>query len=276
VLNRALALAEMELLHSNASSIDVTDAPARYRRDGYAVLGRVASDEALAAMRARADDLMLGRVTYDGLFFQHDTESGRYEDLEYGRGWQGPSPNYRKVEKLEKDPLFAAWIANAFFERVARAWIPDDDVVIYRAALFNKRARGGTILPFHQDGGKFWGLTRDPDLQVWTALDDAGDDAGCVEIVPGSHVHGLATPLGGIVPQNVIEASGNESRIVKLPAKAGDTILIHNHAWHRSGLNHSDSPRRAVTVCYMPGSVRCLRTKRAPRTFHRVFDSSRE
>jgi hypothetical protein len=262
-----------DLLHPDASSIDIDDALARYDRDGYALLGRVASDAVIEAMRARADDLMLGRVTYDGLFFQHDTQSGRYEDLEYGRGWQGPSPNYRKVEKLEKDPIFAAWIDNPLFERIARARIPRDtgDVVIYRAALFNKRAQGGTILPFHQDGGKFWGLSRDPELQIWTALDDAGEDAGCVEIVPGTHAAGLATPLGGVVPKDVIERSGYESRVIKVPARAGDAMLIHNYVWHRSGLNRTDEPRRAVTVCYMSESVRCLRTKRAPRVFHRAF-----
>jgi ectoine hydroxylase-related dioxygenase (phytanoyl-CoA dioxygenase family) len=260
----------IDLLHPGAAALDLDGALARYARDGYAVLGRVASDAALEAMRARADDLMHGRVTYDGLFFQHDTASGRYEDLEYGRGWQGPSANYRKVEKLEKDPLFAAWIENPVFERVVRARI-EGDVTIYRAALFNKRANGGTELPFHQDGGKFWGLTRDPDLQIWTALDDAGADAGCVEIVPGTHAAGLATPLGGVVPKDVVERSGNEARVIKVPARAGDVMLIHNHVWHRSGWNRTGEPRRAITVCYMSAAVTCRRTKRAPRSFHRVF-----
>jgi hypothetical protein len=262
----------MNLLHPLAETIDLERALAQFARDGYAFLGRVASDEALDAMRARTDDLMLGRVTYEGLFFQHDAETGRYQDLEFGRGWRGPSPDYRKIEKVERDPLFSAWIENPIFERVARACVDDaDGIVIYRAAIFSKAARGGTELPFHQDGGRFWGLSRDPELQVWTALDDAGDDAGCVEVVPGSHAAGLATPLGGLVPEDVVARSGNEARIVKVPAKAGEVLLIHNMLWHRSGRNATGAPRRAVTVCYMPGSTRCLRTKRAPRVFHRVW-----
>ncbi len=56
------------------------------------------------------------------------------------------------------------------------------------------------MLPWHQDGGRFWGLDRDPILQIWTALDDAPVAAGCVEVLPGSHRDGLATPLGGLVP----------------------------------------------------------------------------
>ncbi|MBL8718551.1 MAG: phytanoyl-CoA dioxygenase, partial [Myxococcales bacterium] len=44
---------------------------------------------------------MLGEVVIPGLFFQHDAASGRYEDLELGRGFIGPSLDYRKIEKLE-------------------------------------------------------------------------------------------------------------------------------------------------------------------------------
>jgi hypothetical protein len=245
------------------------DAPlAEYAREGWARLGRVLSDEGIAALRERADDLMLGRVAYDGLFFQADTTTGRYDDLEFGKGWQGPSLNYRKMEKLEKDPLFLAWIQNELFGRIARAVI-GEAVTIYRAVLFNKAARGGTELPWHQDGGRFWGLDRDPVLQIWTALDDAPAEAGCVEVLPRTHLGGLATPLGGLVPPPLVE--GRDREAVPVPARAGEALLIHNHLWHRSGVNRTDSPRRAFTVCYMDAATRCLRTKRAPRHFVRVF-----
>ena len=138
----------------------------------------------LEALRARADDIMMGRVVYEGLFFQHDSGTGRYEDLEFGRGWVGPSLSYRKIEKLERDPVFRAWLENPLLERVVRA-VVGDDVAIYRATLFNKSAEGGTELPWHQDGGSFWGLDRDPELQIWTALDDAPVEAGCVEVLDG-------------------------------------------------------------------------------------------
>jgi phytanoyl-CoA hydroxylase len=263
----------MNLLHEDAHSIDVADVMARFQRDGYARLGRVASDEALEAMRTRSDDMMLGRVKYDGLFYQLDTDTGRYEELVYGRGWEGPSLNYRKIEKVERDPLFLAWIENPVLERIIRARMPtaDEDVVLYRAVLMSKSASGGTNLPWHQDGGAFWGLSRDPEIQVWTALDDAPEDAGCVEVLPGTH-GALATPLGGVVPKEVLARSPDiERAVVPLPARAGEAILIHNYAWHRSGVNTTGRPRRALSVCYMPASTRCLRKKRAPREFHRVF-----
>ena len=261
------------VLAEGAIAIDLAPALAAYRDVGYARLapGRsVVSSEALSAMRARADDIMLGCVVHEGLFFQHDSESGRYDDLRLGEGYKGPSLDYRKIEKLERDPLFLEWIENPLFERIARAVI-SEDVVLYRAVLFTKGLRGGTVLPFHQDGGEFWGLDRDPVLQLWTALDDAPIEAGCVEVVPGSHHAGLATRNGGVVPNDRVEAANVEGRVVPLPAVAGEVLLIHNHLWHRSARNSTGKTRRALNLCFMPASTRCRRKKRTPRVFFPLF-----
>jgi phytanoyl-CoA hydroxylase len=59
---------------------------------------------------------------------------------------------------------------------------------------------------------------------------------------------------------------------VRLPARAGEAILVHNYVWHGSAVNRSGKARRGLSVCYMDASTRCLRTKRAPRVFVRVFE----
>jgi len=250
--------------------MNVGEVVAEYRERGYAHVPDVVPRETLEALRARADDLMHGRVVHDGLFFQLDTTTGAYDDLEFGNGWQGPSDNYRKIEKLERDPLFRAWLENEAFERVVRA-VVTGDVAIYRAILMTKAATGGTVLPWHQDAGKFWGLDRDPPIQIWTALDDAPEDGGCVEVLPGSHARGLATPLGGLVPPERAAAADADRRAVKVPARAGDVIVLHNLLWHRSGTNATGKTRRAFSVCYMSAATKCTRKKRAPREFVRVF-----
>ncbi len=257
-----------------AVSDDVLDdVVERYERDGFAMLGRVVPEAVLEPLRARVDAIMLGEVQHEGLFFQHDSTSGRYEDAPIGLGWQGPSLAYRKLEKLERDPLFAAYLDDPLFERVARRRIPGD-VVLYRAIVMNKGAQGGSNLPWHQDGGTFWGLDRDPELQVWTALDDAPIEAGCLELVPGTHRRGLATPLGGVIKDENAHRLGDEAGVL-LPARAGEVVLIHNHVWHRSGKNLTGRPRRAFSVCYMDASIRCRRKKRAPRRFVKVFPMER-
>ena len=251
-------------------SVDVEPILSRYRKEGFARVGRVLGEEALAPLRARAEAIMRGEVVYPGLFFQHDTTTGKYEDLEYKKGFVGPSLNYRKIEKLERDPLFLELIRHPLFERIARAWIPGD-IVLYRAVLFNKSPHGGTVLPWHQDGGSYWGLDRSPTLQIWTALDDAPEASGCLEVIPGSHEGGLATPLGGVIPDHVLATRDLERDKVRIPARAGEVVLIHNHLWHGSGVNRTAHPRRGVTVCYMTAETRCLRKKRSPREFFRVF-----
>ena len=249
---------------------------ATWRTDGYARLGRILDDDRLDALRARSEAIMLGQVVLPGLFFQLDAATGRYDDLEHGKGWNGPSLAYRKIEKLERDDLFRTLVDEPRFAPVIQGVYPlAEHIAIYRAILMTKPSSGGTPLPWHQDGGQFWGLDREPSCQIWTALDDAPLDGGCLEVVPGSHQPGLATPLGGVVPRALVEASGADARSVSLPARAGEAILLHNHLWHRSGRSETGRIRRAFSVCYLDGATRCLRKKGTPRVFFRAFDGPR-
>ena len=259
------------MLTAHALTVDIDRALAHFREHGWARLGVVATEATLASLRSRADEIMLGRSPSTGFFFQRDGETGRYEDLAFGQGWEGPSLEYRKVEKLEGDPLFRGWLENSLFERIARTLV-GNEVAIYRATLFTKGARGGTELPWHQDAGRFWGVDRDPQLQIWTALDDAPQEAGCVEVLDASHTGGLARPLGGMIPRDICGAARADERKLALEAQAGEVLLLHNYLWHRSGRNTSGRTRRAFSVTYMPASTRCLRQKRAPRSFVRVFE----
>ncbi len=254
------------------SSVDLEAALAFYDEHGYARLGRQFDDAAVGALRERAFALMRGEVVHPGMFFQLDATTGRYEDAPLGLGWQGPSLGYRKLEKLELDEAFRAHLRHPLFERVARARI-SGPVVLYRAILFNKaEATGGSEVPWHQDGGKLWGLSEDPTLQIWTALDPAPLDGGCLEVVPGSHRRGLSTPLGGVVPKDQVERFEAERHAVALPVEAGEVILLHNHLWHRSRRARVGHRRLAFSACYMSAAVRCLRTRKKPRTFFPVWD----
>ena len=253
-------------LAAGADDLDVGAAIAHWRSHGWARAGVALAADAAAALGARADDLMHGRASIDHLFFQHDAPTGAYDDLEFGKGWVGPSPSYRKIERLERDPAFRAWIEHPWIERIARAIIPGE-VALYRAVLWTKSAAGGMDLPWHQDGGRFWGVDRQPELTIWTALDDAPVEAGCVEVIDGSHTGGLATPEGGTIPDRLTA----NALATRLPATRGEVLLLHNLVWHRSGRNRTGVARRALSVCYMSADTRCTRTRRAPRRFEPLF-----
>jgi hypothetical protein len=102
-------------------AIDVGLIVAHFREHGWARVGRIASEATLALLRERAHDITTGRVVHQGLFFQADSPTGRYQDLVFGNGWEGPKAAYRKLEKLELDPLFREWLSNPAFERIALA-----------------------------------------------------------------------------------------------------------------------------------------------------------
>ena len=250
--------------------IDVSGAIDTWREQGFVKLGRVVDDATLERLRTRAVELMLGQVTWPGLFFQMDTSTGDYRDAPLGLGWQGPSLNYRKLEKLELDDQFRELIRHPSLEPLVRALIPGR-VTLYRAIIFNKAAGGGSEIPWHQDGGRLWGLSRDPEVQVWTALDDAPLSGGCLDVVPGSHRWGLSTPLGGVVPDDVVLRHDVDAKVVRLPVEAGESVLLHNLVWHRSGKTSTGQRRLGFSACYLSDDTRCVRKKKTPRTFFEVF-----
>ena len=265
------AVGASELLLDTWRTLDLDRVFADFSHHGYARLGHVLSPSGIALLAQRSDDLMMGRKRYADLFFQHDSPSGRYADLSYGKGWVGPSRHYRKLERLELDPLFRAWIENPLFERLARSHL-GDAVSLYRAVLWNKAASAGTELPWHQDDGNFWGIDRRPSLQIWTAVDDAPLAAGCLRVLPGSHLAGLASPEGGTVQAHTLAQHEAQLKAEAIPVAAGESILIHNHLWHCSGRNATQAPRRALGISYLHAATRCLRRRRAPREFLRLFE----
>lgn len=254
-----------------AHPLDIDGCLEQFAAEGYCRLGPLLDVERAAELGARADALMTGPQPVAGLFYQPEPESGRFDDVAFGAGWQGPSTRYRKLERLENDPLFATWIGNPVFEALAtRALGPD--VRLYRSVLWNKRANGGMEVPWHQDDGRFWGLDQPPSFQIWTALDDASEQAGCLEVVPRSHLGGLASPEGGTVQP---EAFVGAPEPVRLPAVRGECILVHNHLWHRTGVNRTPRPRRALSVSFLSSETRCRRTRRRARTFPAAFPAIR-
>jgi len=175
---------------------------------------------------------------------------------EQSLGFKGPSLSYRKIEGLEHDPHFGAYLRQALFHDWCRLVYGDAMISVYRAMFMNKPARRGTLLPWHQDGGAIWGLDRDPLLTVWTALDDATIRNGCIQVVRGSHRLGLLSDFGHTITAAQEAEFCRPERVVDLELAAGEAVVLHNWTLHRSDRNRTDAPRRAFSVCYMDGATR--------------------
>lgn len=224
-----------------------------YREHGYVNLGKIVSDDRLAALTQRIDDIMLGKADadYDRMLMQLDTDAGAYSDLPpQTKGFKKVTLGYRKIEDLEWDPIFLDYIQIPIFrEACRRVYGSNTDTACYRAMFFNKPPAKGTVLPWHQDGGASWFVDRDPLLTVWTALDPATIANGCVQIVPGSHETGLIADHT-LTPEQEKQLCP-EDKIVYLELEPGNVVLLHNWLIHRSDINRTQSPRRAFSVCYI-------------------------
>ncbi len=237
----------------------------QYQRDGYLKLGKVLSDTDLCALQQRIDDIMLGKahVDYSRLLMQLDSETGKYEDAgEQSKGHKGATLNYRKIQELEQDDLFLAYMSRPIFREICRRTYGDTAIASFRAMFMNKPARKGTFLPWHQDRWTY--LNQDPQITLWTALDPATRANGCVQIIPASHTQGLINPShpSGFLTPEQAAARATPDRTVYLELAAGEVALLHNHLLHASDVNTTDIPRRAFSVCYMRADTQAMSGER--------------
>src|SRR5688572_33101253 len=109
---------------------------AHYDEHGYVVLGKLLNDEDLRALQQRIDDIMLGKasIDYDKVMMQLDGRTGDYSELgEQTRGLKGPTLDYRKIQDLEFDPLFLAYMQRPLFRDICKRVYGDVDIACFRS-----------------------------------------------------------------------------------------------------------------------------------------------
>ena len=235
---------------------------AQFEKDGFLHLGNVMDDGELEALQTRMDDIMLGTapIDYDKVMMQLDRDPER--DNKPGpqsKGHKGATLLYRKIQDLEYDPLFLAFLQKPIFRAVcARAYGEDTDIACFRAMFMNKPAGEGTELTWHQD--RWSDLDKDPMITIWTALDPATLANGCVKLIPGSHQNLINPEHGsGFLTEEHIETIVAKHEPFDLVLEAGDTVVLHNWTLHSSGTNSTDIARRAFSVCYMDAATQSSR-----------------
>tara|TARA_B100000686_G_scaffold354298_1_gene463820 strand:+ start:3706 stop:4521 length:816 start_codon:yes stop_codon:yes gene_type:complete len=235
-----------------------------FQAEGYLRLGKILSKTDLVKVQQRIDDIMMGRVRYDHMRLQwFDEETGK---LCRTQGNEMATLSYRRIDDLEQDPLFLAYIQQPLFRQIAERY-NGDQISVFRSMFMNKPARWEQTLPWHQDVGVGWRIDSNPITTVWTSLDDATIGNGCMQIVPGSHHHGIINDRHFLSDQEEVIYAPSEA-VVNLEAEAGEAILLHNFLLHRSGSNPTTSARRAFSVTYMDARTRTCDTG---RTFPIVF-----
>ena len=256
---------------------------AQYDRDGFVVLRGVLPAAELAALNARLDDLMSGAVQHgDKLLMQLDpsaappaggaaAEADAYAAANVAVagqtvGFKGASRAYRKIGEaeagLECDEVFLRAMRRPLFRRVCdRVYGAHAAIAVYRAMVMSKPAGpdgGGSALPWHQDGGEWWALDRDPLCFVWLALSEATRANGAVQVVRGSHRRGLLSRRGHTLSAEHVEEVVGGGEVVDVELAPGDAFLCHNFTVHRSGTNSTDAARRGFSVNFVDARTRVL------------------
>jgi len=131
------------------------------------------------------------------------------------------------------------------------------NILCWNTLFWIKEAGSLTFISWHQDT-RYWGLSSDQVITAWLALSPASVEAGCMRVMPGTHV-GDVLPHEDRYDENNLLTRGqeissplDESKAVHMPLEVGQ-MSIHNYRLaHASGANTSMDRRIGVSMHFMP------------------------
>jgi ectoine hydroxylase-related dioxygenase (phytanoyl-CoA dioxygenase family) len=137
------------------------------------------------------------------------------------------------------------------------AQVIGDDIALWNCSFFAKPARIGTKTPWHQDG-EYWPIDPLATCTVWIAVDTSTPENGCLRVIPGSHreqrlaCHHQNDADGLALNLELDQSEFDESTAHDIVLNPGQVSLHDVYLHHGSEANHSDKPRRGMTLRYMP------------------------
>jgi non-haem Fe2+, alpha-ketoglutarate-dependent halogenase len=151
------------------------------------------------------------------------------------------------------------------------------DILLFHLSVWPKEPGTGTYVSWHQDA-TYFALEPACHVTAWVALTDAPVEAGCMEVVPGSHKLGQLRHGEMQNPDNLL-SRGQElttevdrSNTAYMPVKAGQFSLHHTYLVHNSRPNRSTDRRIGLGLSYIPTSARCIAETRVTASLVRGED----
>ena len=216
--------------------------------------------------RLVADDhLDLLREHYDALFAKKrgTTGEGMRNLAVVGESEQDETADRSEemlqiMEMWRFDEVYRQLLYHEPLLDIAESLIGPNIQLFHDQALYKPASHGGEV-PWHQDNG-YWRCTPSDLVSIWMALDDADEENGCMNVIPGSHLegtpdHGRAATEKGQLPA-LLEADVDENRAAPVPVKAGFGMVHHCLMLHQTNPNRSSRRRRAMVIHYMPTGTR--------------------
>lgn len=228
----------------------------QFQREGYLKIGhRILDDDHLATLRKH----------YDLVFAQkHGTfGEGMRNIAAIGESADDPEADHSEVmlqiqQMWQRDEAFRELLYHSPLLDIAESLIGPNIQVFFDQALYKPAKHGGAV-HWHQDNG-YWGCVPPNLVSIWMALDDADEENGCMNVIPGSHreggaEHERAMTEKGKLPA-LLKAKVDTERAVAVPVKAGYAMVHHCLMLHQTNPNTSTRERRAMIIHYMPTGTR--------------------
>jgi ectoine hydroxylase-related dioxygenase (phytanoyl-CoA dioxygenase family) len=137
------------------------------------------------------------------------------------------------------------------------AQVIGDNIALWNCSFFAKPAKVGTKTPWHQDG-EYWPIEPLATCTVWIAIDASTPENGCLRVIPGSHreqrlaKHSQNDAEGLALNLELDHSEFREADAQDIVLEPGQVSLHDVYLYHGSEANHSDRPRRGMTLRYMP------------------------
>jgi non-heme Fe2+,alpha-ketoglutarate-dependent halogenase len=151
------------------------------------------------------------------------------------------------------------------------------DLLCWAGGFFHKKAASPGFISWHQDS-TYWGLSTPDVVTAWVAFSPSTPEAGCMRVVPGTHLIDQMAHRDTFAPDNML-SRGQEIAVDVDPNTAVDVVLApgemsihHVRIVHGSEPNRADHPRIGFAIRYIPTHLRQLSDIRDSATLVRGQD----
>ncbi len=209
-----------------------------FRREGFVVLRGVLDASELAELDRELDRLAANAATLPKI--REGFQLEKASDAARGK------PAFRKIGGIsDLSEAFGRLMRHPRIVPLLRRII-GPRVMLYRDVCMMKPARVGREKPWHQDS-VYWPWIPMELVSAMTALDDAGVDNGCLQIIPRTHLE-QRQHYGSELQLDLTDEE--QARTCAVPLARGDTLLFHSLLFHASQTNRSDRDRRVCILSY--------------------------
>ena len=233
-------------------------AAARYREQGFLVIGNAFGDAQVEAARQDLSDLIMGRVEgFAGIKF----ERWARDKLDQLALEERESAVRKLMDFVQHGDGLRSIAEDARFLGALRRLLGDQTPSCFQEMALLKPPRG-VEKPWHQDKAYFDYDVRVPVVGAWIALDEATKENGCMHFIAGSHREG---PIIHFQRRDwqICDTEMQGRPAVAAPVSAGDCILFDGLVHHGTPTNRTDKRRRAIQLHYAPaGTIQCATEER--------------